>query len=256
MIHRIREAARAVLPPDADVLVVSKGDPALLDLSGARGLHFPQDEYGEYAGHHPAASADALLHLENMKMKGAQYLLVPSTAYWWFDYYGELARHLAQNCTRIPTPGDDCRIFALGGQAAEMRQPLDTGGSEEAQRVSQLEAFLESVLPPDARLAVVGAPELGRLSLGARVVQAVTLPRVEGRTGQRALSPRLMELVGEGVDYVVVPRSSEGPDDVQQTILGRLRLSGRLLAHREQLGWLFDVTGPGGARRRSRGQMS
>ncbi|HZD05715.1 MAG TPA: glycosyltransferase, partial [Longimicrobiales bacterium] len=43
----------AYVPEGASVLVVSKGDPALLDLPDRTAPHFPQSENGGYAGFHP-----------------------------------------------------------------------------------------------------------------------------------------------------------------------------------------------------------
>jgi len=46
LVERIREVIRTTLPLRARVIVVSKGDEALLDLGGRRGWHFPQAEGG------------------------------------------------------------------------------------------------------------------------------------------------------------------------------------------------------------------
>src|SRR5262245_26226480 len=93
LIQRIRRHPGDVLPADATVLVVSKGDEELLRL-GCRAWHFPRDERGGYAGHYPADGAAAVAHLEALRAAGAGYLLLPATALWWLDHYRELADHL------------------------------------------------------------------------------------------------------------------------------------------------------------------
>src|SRR5262249_41170498 len=54
LIGRIRKLVVEVLPPGAIVLVVSKGDPDLLQLDGRVAWHFPQTAAGFHAGHKPA----------------------------------------------------------------------------------------------------------------------------------------------------------------------------------------------------------
>lgn len=244
MIERIREAARAALPPGANVLVVSKGDPALLELSGARAQHFPQGLRGEWAGYHPASSSDALLHLEELRKRGAEYLVLPRTAYWWLSHYGALAEYLEEHCSRVPTSGDECRIFALGARSADPRRSSSGGYSDEGQRIVQLEAFLDSLLPEDARVAVIGASSLEILRPRARVVERLAIPETLEPGDDEPFDPDALDIPGEGVDYVVVARHRDGPSDIDASIVERLRATGRLLAHRKQLGWLFDMKDP------------
>src|SRR5687767_15174541 len=83
LLRRVRVVVHTSLAADATILVVSRGDPALLELQGRRGWHFPQEADGRYAGYHPANSAAAISHLEELRSKGAEYILLPSTAFWW-----------------------------------------------------------------------------------------------------------------------------------------------------------------------------
>jgi glycosyltransferase involved in cell wall biosynthesis len=94
LIAGIRQVAEDVLPPDAVVIVISKGDDELLRLGSRRGLHFPQNAGGLYAGYHPADSDAAIAHLEQLRAEGANYLLLPGTAFWWLDFYKEFAAYL------------------------------------------------------------------------------------------------------------------------------------------------------------------
>lgn len=114
LVHDIRAYAEKTLPDEAVVIVVSNGDDELLELGARRrGLHFPQTEDGTYAGHHPGTSGEALAHLDALKSQGAQYILFPSTAAWWLDYYEDFARALGERSL-----SDACTIFALADVGA------------------------------------------------------------------------------------------------------------------------------------------
>jgi hypothetical protein len=102
-----------VLPPDATVLVVSKGDEELTQLCGRRAWHFPQREDGIYAGFYPADSAAAIEHLEGLRRKGAQFVLFPSTAFWWLEHYQDFRRHLETRYRLVIRKEDTCLVFAL-----------------------------------------------------------------------------------------------------------------------------------------------
>jgi hypothetical protein len=106
----VRDIARRILPAGATVLIVSKGDEDLVRLDGRHGWHFPQAESGEYAGYHPATSADAIQHLEALCDRGARYLLIPSTAFWWLDHYSGFAQHLDQHY-RVIWKDEFCLVY-------------------------------------------------------------------------------------------------------------------------------------------------
>jgi GT2 family glycosyltransferase/glycosyltransferase involved in cell wall biosynthesis len=116
---QVRELAQKVLPLGATVLVVSKGDSSLLEISGCTGWHFPQNERGTYAGYYPADSAAAIAHLEALRAKGAQYLLVPRTAFWWFSHYAALREHLEAHYRIAHIREDLFVIFALDKPTAK-----------------------------------------------------------------------------------------------------------------------------------------
>jgi hypothetical protein len=96
---RARAAIVAAVPEGAQVVVVSHGDDALLDLADRRGWHFPGIEpYGDdaaYAGHHPADDADVLARLAAARAAGAEFLAIPEPSAWWLDFYPAFARQLA-----------------------------------------------------------------------------------------------------------------------------------------------------------------
>ena len=96
----------------ATVLVVSKGDEELCKLDGRTAWHFPQTEHGAYAGYHPADSAAAIAQLEALREQGGEYLLFPSTAFWWLDYYRDFRMHLDNHYARVWCD-QDCLIYRL-----------------------------------------------------------------------------------------------------------------------------------------------
>lgn len=96
LVARIHAEVSARTPAGATVLVISRGDRELLSFDGRNGKHFPQDTTGQYAGHHPADSDEAISGLESLREKGATYLVVPASASWWNDQYDAFFRHLDQ----------------------------------------------------------------------------------------------------------------------------------------------------------------
>jgi hypothetical protein len=118
LVRKAREVARAVLPPRVTVAVISRGDEELLRLGERTGWHFPQTAEGMYAGYNPADSAAAIGQLEELRARGAQYLLVPGTALWWLEHYADFRRHL-EGCYRVVARREDtCVIYELGPRSA------------------------------------------------------------------------------------------------------------------------------------------
>jgi len=109
---QIAEIAIQILPAEANVLVISKGDENLVRLVGRKATHFPQVGNGVYAGYHPSDSAAAIAEVEALRLKGASHLLVPNTAFWWFQHYPEFKQHLDRQYCIIPTP-ECCTVFNL-----------------------------------------------------------------------------------------------------------------------------------------------
>ena len=113
LVNRIRDMVRGVVPADATVLVVSKGDEELLRLDARKGWHFPQDEHGTYAGHYPADDAEAIAQVEALREKGADFLVLPAPAFWWLDRYLGLRRHLESRYRVAAFHPEICSILAL-----------------------------------------------------------------------------------------------------------------------------------------------
>ena len=104
VVERIRALVGEHVPVTAAVAVVSKGDPALVDLDGRPGVHVPDDGSGDWAGFHPADGPAAVEAVDRAVARGARFLVLPRPQRWWLDTYGELREHLA---TRFRTVADD-----------------------------------------------------------------------------------------------------------------------------------------------------
>jgi GT2 family glycosyltransferase len=111
--RRIVETVWRVVPAGASVLVASKGDSRLLRIHGCTAGHFPQSETAVYSGYHFPDSAALLEQLDLLRNRGAQYLVLPETAYWWLDFYRGFHTYLSTACSRIGEPGGSCMIFRL-----------------------------------------------------------------------------------------------------------------------------------------------
>ncbi len=114
LVARVHELVTTMIPVNARVLVISRGDDALLP-SGFEAAHFPQSPAGGYAGYYPADSACAVAELDRSRAAGAQYLVVPATSFWWLDFYTGLAHALLAR-GRVIHHDADCLIFALNNE--------------------------------------------------------------------------------------------------------------------------------------------
>jgi hypothetical protein len=122
VVERVQAFVGASLPDGAHVLVVSRGDEEVVRFAGRHGHHFPQTDEGEYLGHHPANSTDAIAHLESLRARGAEYLLVPATSGWWLEHYGELAAHLERDHELVASEDGFLVCFALREPAGVVAQ--------------------------------------------------------------------------------------------------------------------------------------
>jgi hypothetical protein len=111
--QRVTDLIHLATPRGSTVLVVSKGDDELVDLNGRRGWHFPRAVNGLYAGCYPADSGEAIDHLRRLQTEGAEYLVIPSSSFWWLEFYGGLTRHLQRRHRLAATLEDICVVFRL-----------------------------------------------------------------------------------------------------------------------------------------------
>lgn len=225
LVDTVTSTVTATVPPSKTVLVVSKGDENLLRLGSRSGWHFPRLNDGRYAGYYPADSTDAIEQLEELRKRGADYIVFPATSHWWLDHYPELSDHLETSYACVLRDGT-CTIYDLSGDRAaaaatatgvpEMR----TLGRDEADpappaRVdpAQLAAFLDAILPDDAIAAVVSDGDERLVGGGGR--RTWHFPRdpsggygAHGPPSTGAALDQLEGLRGQGQAFLVIPRDT------------------------------------------------
>lgn len=234
LVEQVRETAARCVAPGGTVAVVSRGDEELLRLGAVRACHFPVDGDGQYAGYHPATGADAVAHLEELRAAGVDHLLIPRTAFWWLDHYDELAEHLASEWELLSGETGACRIYGRPGGGG----PGPRGRPVNPHSVRQQLAFLESVLPTGASLAVVGgagADALARLRPGSIALDPHRLdpwPSSDGDAVADAAAP---------ADYLFVPAVELARPEIGERLVSALARRFRPLAWREHLGLLLDI---------------
>lgn len=133
LVGQIQRVASKVLPVDAKVLVISKGEAELLMIPGRTASHFPQNKEGVNAGYHPKDSSDAVRQLETLRAKGNDFLIIPWPYIWWLDFYEGFAAHLDQNYRLIHREEGVCLIFGppdfrttSGSSGEQKREPFAT----------------------------------------------------------------------------------------------------------------------------------
>lgn len=113
VVDRVVEYVDDQLRLDTRVLVVSRGDERIVDFPRHHGEHFPQAQGGQYAGHHPADSTDAIERLEALLATGAEYLVIPGTSAWWLDHYAEFASYLERTYTCVAAEDRTFVVYEL-----------------------------------------------------------------------------------------------------------------------------------------------
>jgi glycosyltransferase involved in cell wall biosynthesis len=202
---KIRAAVEAHVPTGATVAVVSKGDTSLLDLEGRTGWHFPLNAEGEFTGFYPADSAEAIEQLKAIRSRGADFLLFPTTALWWFDHYREFDEYLEERFRCVVWDEKVSAIF-------DLREPLGKPEGDDA----------PAVIPPAERPV---QRRQGRPSEGPAI--SVIIP-----TFNRAplLRPSLESLANQSVGpdafevIVINDGSTDDTADVCEAFASRLRL--------------------------------
>lgn len=202
LVSRVQAAVLSHVPAGASVLVASKGDAALVELPNLRADHFPQSESGGYAGHHPRDGAAVIGELEELRRRGAEYLVVPATTQWWFDYYEGLGAHLGGHGRLVADAPGVCSIFSLGPEPPPplLLTPL---GPPQAS-LEQLREYLALLLPAEAELVVLEEHD-GAIAAALAPLRATALP-LAGHDATSAIV-ELHERGRAGVEYVVVPRA-------------------------------------------------
>jgi hypothetical protein len=111
--QRVRDLVQLTTPVGSTVLVISKGDEELLDIPGRRGWHFPRAVNGLFAGCYPGDSDEAIEHLRKLRSRGAQYLVIPSTSFWWLEFYAGFVSYLQEKHRLSTFQEDVCVVYRL-----------------------------------------------------------------------------------------------------------------------------------------------
>ena len=222
LLGRIRHIVRRTLPAQATVLVVSRGDDALLALDGLRGRHFPQRADGVYAGHHPADSAEAIAHLEQLRAQGADYLLIPRhVALVAQPLQSELRRYHLKAQYKVTVAEErhllDCRLkpdpMPSDGQASypSAQRSAEEIGLSGDERPDRRPSFPPCFLP-DATLLVVSKGDDALVTRCGKHAQHFPqdaewpIPGLLPGRRVRKPSPTWKHLRQQGATYLLFPR--------------------------------------------------
>ena len=208
LLLRIAGVIRDTLPADARILAISRGDTTLLDMDGRDVQHFPQNEHGVYAGYHPADSTAAITHLESLRAKGADYLLIPATAFWWLNHYKPFRRHLDHRYRVVARIDETCIVYSL--REEDVVRDEQQGYQALIGQISQL---ADALLPADATVAVISSGDEALLQLGGRrgwhfpQDQQGVYAGFYPADSEAAIS-HLELLRARGADYFLIPRTA------------------------------------------------
>jgi hypothetical protein len=280
-IGRVRELVAASLPAIATVAVVSKGDEALLELEGRTAWHLPQTEEGVYLGHHPADGPAAVDQLEWLRERGAEFFLLPGSAWWWLDHYSELREHLERHYSTVLREEGECLIVDLRApQQDSAPQPTEEESApapslekepeepepQEARREPEREAeermneerratlvasireLVRESVPRTARVAVVSRGDEELLRLDGR--SALHLPQGAGGVyagyhpaDSVTAIAQLEALREEGAEYLVIPATQMWWLDYYADFAQLFEQNYRLIARRDGVGVVYDLSG-------------
>jgi hypothetical protein len=113
LVKLIKDLVQITVPNHSTIVVISKGDEDLVDFRGPLAWHFPRAVNGKFAGCYPANSHEAIGHLEQLRHQGADYLLIPSTSFWWLEFYSDFTAHLQQKYRITTFQEEVCLIYRL-----------------------------------------------------------------------------------------------------------------------------------------------
>ena len=101
---------KAVTPSNALVVAADNGDPTVLYYAERKGWHF-LEKNGIYDGE-PRDSAQAIIDLEELRNRGAGYLVFTSNTSWWLDYYDQFRQHVEATSSLV-TATPEFKIYQL-----------------------------------------------------------------------------------------------------------------------------------------------
>jgi 4-amino-4-deoxy-L-arabinose transferase-like glycosyltransferase len=95
---------------DALIIAADTGDPTTFYYAERKGWHFLEQD-GIYDGN-PIDSEQAIADLEQLRGRGATYIVFTVNTFWWQNSYPEFTQHLAESATLMETTSE-FRIYKL-----------------------------------------------------------------------------------------------------------------------------------------------
>ena len=95
---------------------------------GSEGRIYLSQGGGAHDSSRPLDSDDAINRLEAIRARGAQYLLLPATAFWWLDRYQKFREQLEARYPVIVRAEETCIIFDLRESATTPPSSKIAGG--------------------------------------------------------------------------------------------------------------------------------
>jgi hypothetical protein len=245
VIARVRELVDEAVPSDAVVAVASKGDDDLLDLGGRVTWHLPQTEDGVYLGRHPADGREAVDQLEYLRDRGAQFLVIPGSVWWWLGHYVELREHLDAHYVTVAQEEEVCVVVDLREPRAA--EPEPESELERVRLVAQVRRLVSEVVPEGSTVAVVTHGDDDLLQLDGRTGRH--LPQAEGGVyagyhpaDSVTAIAQLEVLREEGATYLVIPATQLWWLDYYGEFAEHLIRRYRLASRRAEAGVVYDLS--------------
>ena len=263
LVTRARRLVESCVPEGATVAVVSRGDSELLRLAGRTGWHFPRNEQGVYAGHHPAGDFDAIAHLEAARAGGATHLFLPSTALWWLDHYTGFKHHLEARYERVADQPDTGIIFSLAGSLPEAHPDREPASDV---HVEQVRAVAKALLPEGTCVLVASSGDDRLLDLGGPI--GWHFPQLAGGVHSAVRPPdssaavaHVQALRAAGAEYLIFPRDAHWWLEHYAGLREHLRDSYAVVTRQSNVCTIYDLReqlpqGTAAAGRRKRGSTS
>ena len=110
-----RDAVLTTIPPGATCIAATGVEPLPDTLVGERTLWpFPPED-GRYVDPAPSAARSPSLidRVEEMRSRGADYFVVPNTAFVWFAEHEDLHQYMELRYPAVVRDGRSCIIYAL-----------------------------------------------------------------------------------------------------------------------------------------------
>ena len=115
----VRQVLAQVTEPGCKIAVACRGDEEMVQLDDRIGTHFPQAPEGYFSGFYPVDDEAAVSHLEAVRDRGVDYLVIPAVSFWWLHHYRVFGRYLTEHYHRIHAD-DDCVVYGLRAHGIEI----------------------------------------------------------------------------------------------------------------------------------------